>query len=45
MHAKMYEKIYSFHLFTWFLIGNIQINLDFYVRVRAYEKRVSGKQP
>lgn len=26
-------------------IGNIYMNLDFYVRVRAYEKRISGQQP
>ena len=26
-------------------MGNIQMKLDFYVHVRAYEKRVNGKQP
>ena len=26
-------------------MGNIQMNLDVYVRVRAYEKRVTAKQP
>ena len=34
-------------LFPYFFIRNKQtnINLDFYVPVRTYEKRVTGKQP
>ena len=32
-------------LFIEFTVGNIQINLNFYVRVREYKKRVTGKQP
>ena len=45
MYTKTYGKIYSFHVFTYsFFIGNIQMNLlDFYVRVRAFEKRVTWK--
>ena len=42
---KRTETYTPFIYLLSFSIGNIQINLDFYVRVRAYEKRVNGKQP
>ena len=42
---KRTEKyIPSIYLLSFF-IGNIQIHLDFFVHVCAYEKRVTGKQP
>ena len=45
MYTKTYKGKYtpSMYLLSFF-IGNIQIYLDFYVCVRAYEKRVAGKQ-
>ena len=46
MYTKTYGNTYTpFIYLLSFFIGNIQVNLDFYVRVRAYEKRVTGKQP
>ena len=42
MHTKIIVlSIYS----TTFLKDSIYKDLDFYVRERAYEKRVRGKQP
>ena len=42
---KRTEKYnHSIYLLS-FSMGNIQINSDFYVRVLAYEKHVTGKEP
>ena len=41
----MRKKSTRFIYLLSFFIGNIQVNIDFYVRVRAYEKRVTGKHP
>ena len=41
---RMEKYTPSSYLFGFF-IGSIQKNLEFYVRVRAFEKRVNGKQP
>ena len=38
------QKVLSIYLLRLFK-DNIDKDLDFHMRVRAYEKRVSGKQP
>ena len=47
MHTKMCGKLLNFlSVFsTSFVKDNIDTDLVFDVRVRAYKKRVSGKQP
>ena len=45
MRIKIYGKLrFSIYSLSFFK-DNINKDLDFHVRVRAYEKRVSGKQP
>ena len=45
MHTKICEKLSSFELLTYgFVKDNIYKDIDFYMRVGAYEKHVSGKQ-
>ena len=41
MHTKICWKLSSYDLFK----DDFNKDLDFYVRVRAYKKRASGKQP
>ena len=41
---KRTEKYFCSIYLLSFLLGIIEINLQFYVRVRAYEERLTGKQ-